>query len=29
VVHLLALLAFIAAGTWALLGTMERRLVRG
>jgi lipooligosaccharide transport system permease protein len=29
VVHLLALLAFIAAGTWALLQTMERRLVRG
>jgi lipooligosaccharide transport system permease protein len=28
-VHLLALLAFIAAGTWALLITMERRLVRG
>jgi lipooligosaccharide transport system permease protein len=29
VVHLLALLAFIAVGTWALLHTMERRLVRG
>lgn len=29
VVHLVALLAFIAAGTWALLITMERRLVRG
>jgi lipooligosaccharide transport system permease protein len=29
VIHLLALLAFIAAGTWALLRTMERRLVRG
>src|SRR5512147_2999757 len=29
VVHLLALLAFIAVGTWALLQTMERRLVRG
>jgi lipooligosaccharide transport system permease protein len=29
VVHLLALLAFIATGTWALLRTMERRLVRG
>jgi lipooligosaccharide transport system permease protein len=29
VVHLVALLAFIAAGTWALLQTMERRLVRG
>jgi lipooligosaccharide transport system permease protein len=29
VVHLLVLLAFIASGTWALLQTMERRLVRG
>ena len=29
VVHVVALLAFIAAGTWALLVTMERRLVRG
>jgi len=29
VVHLVALVAFIAAGTWALLRTMERRLVRG
>ena len=28
-VHLLALLGFIAVGTWALLRTMERRLVRG
>ena len=28
-VHLAALLAFIAVGTWALLVTMERRLVRG
>ena len=29
VVHLLALLGFIGAGIWALLQTMERRLVRG
>ena len=28
-VHVVALLAFIAVGTWALLQTMERRLVRG
>ena len=28
-VHLVALLAFIAVGTWALVQTMERRLVRG
>jgi lipooligosaccharide transport system permease protein len=29
VVHLIALVGFIALGTWALLRTMERRLVRG
>jgi lipooligosaccharide transport system permease protein len=29
IVHVVALLAFIAVGTWALLQTMERRLVRG
>jgi len=28
-VHVVALVAFVAAGTWALLITMERRLVRG
>jgi lipooligosaccharide transport system permease protein len=28
-VHVVALLAFIGVGTWALLQTMERRLVRG
>jgi lipooligosaccharide transport system permease protein len=29
VIHLVALLAFIAAGTWVFLRTMQRRLVRG
>ncbi len=28
-VHLVALLAFIAVGTWAFLHTIERRLIRG
>ena len=28
-VHMVALIGFIAVGTWALLQTMERRLVRG
>jgi lipooligosaccharide transport system permease protein len=29
IVHLVALLAFIAVGTWAMIRTVERRLVRG